>query len=73
MGSDLIIPVKEYALLKTVMVALGLVPTSKRLLGSDTSQGNTELLRSWADLSKCIPDQVVLDWYGLAYYASKMK
>ena len=43
---------KEYASSKTIIVALGLVPASKRLLGSDTPQGNTEQPRSWAILSK---------------------
>ena len=47
MGSDLIIYDKEYTSLETVVMAPELVPTSKRLLGSDTSQGNTDLSRLW--------------------------
>ena len=73
MGFDLIIPAKEYASLETVVVALVLVPASEILLNNDTPQGNTEQLRSWAVLSKCIPDQVIPDRYGLAYHASKTK
>ena len=42
-GPILIIPSKEYALLEIVVMALELVPTFKRLLGSDTLQGNIEL------------------------------
>ena len=40
-GPILIIPSKEYALLETVVMALELVSATKRLLGSDTPQGNT--------------------------------
>ena len=47
-GSILIIPGKEYALLETVVMALELVSASKRLLGSDTPQGNTQLPGTWA-------------------------
>ena len=42
-GPILIILGKEYALLEIVVLALELVPTSKRLLGRDTPQDNTEL------------------------------
>ena len=52
---------------------IGLVLASKRLVGSDTSQSNIELPRSWADSSKCIPDQVIPDWYELVYHVSKTK
>ena len=43
-----------------------LVPTSKRLLSSVTSQGNTRLPRTQAALGKHIPDQVEVDRLGLA-------
>ena len=65
MGSNLIIPDKEYASLETVVMALELVPASNRLLGSDTPQGNTELSRSWAAPSKYIPDQSMPNRRGL--------
>ena len=52
---DLIIPDKEYASLETVAMALELVPASKRLLGSDNPQGNSELPRSQAALGKYNP------------------
>ena len=42
-GPILIIPGKEYALLEIVVMALKLVPTSKRFPGSNTPKGNTEL------------------------------
>ena len=64
-GFDLIILAKEYALLETVVMALELVPASNRLLGSDTSQSNTELPRSRAVPSKYIPDQSMPNWHGL--------
>ena len=46
MGSNLIIPDKEYASLETVVIALELVLDSNRVLDRDTPQGNTELPRS---------------------------
>ena len=49
---DLIILDKEYASLEIVVMALELVLTSKRLLGSDIPQGNTELSRSQVAPSK---------------------
>ena len=64
-GSNLIIPDKEYVSLETVVMALELIPASNRLLGSDTPQGNTELLRSRAILSKYIPDQSMANQHGL--------
>ena len=72
-GFDLIIHSKEYASLETVVMGLELFPASKRLLGNNTPQGNTELLRSWAISRKCIPNRVIPDQYGLVYHASKMK
>ena len=50
--SDLIILDKEYASLEIVVMALELVLTSKRLLGSDIPQGNTEVSRSQVAPSK---------------------
>ena len=49
-----------------VLMASKLVPTSKRLLNNDTSQGNTRLPRTQAALGKHIPDQVKVDRLGLA-------
>ena len=72
-GYDLIIPVMEYASLEILVTTLELIPASKRLLSSDTPQGNTELLRAWAVPSKCIPNQVMINQYGLVYHAFKMK
>ena len=54
-GSDLIIPNKEYASLEIVAMVLELVPASKWLLSSDIFQGNTELRRSQATPSKYSP------------------
>ena len=51
----MIIPDKEYDTLETVAMVLELVPTSKRLLGSDIPQGDTELPRSRATSGKYIP------------------
>ena len=64
-GSNLIIPYKEYASLEIVVMVLELVPTSNRLLDSDTPQGNTKLPRSRAISSKYIPDQSMPNWHGL--------
>ena len=55
-GSNLIIADKEYALLETVVMALELTPASKRLLDSDTPQGNTKLPRAWTASNKHILD-----------------
>ena len=71
--SNLIIPDKAYAPLEIVEMALDLIPTSKRLLGSDTSQGNTELSRAWTAPSKHILDQVIIDRYKLVYHKFKTK
>ena len=73
LGSNLIIPYKEYAPLETVIMALELIPASERLLGSDTPQGNTELLRAWAISSKNIPIQLIIDRYWLVYHAFETK
>ena len=54
-GPNLIIPDKECVSLETMVMALELVPASKRLLGSDIPQGNTELPRSRAATSKYSP------------------
>ena len=54
-GPDLIIPDKEYASLKTAVMALELIPTSKRLLSNDIPQGNTKLPRSRAAPGKHNP------------------
>ena len=56
----------DHALLGTVIMASELVPTSKRLLGSNILQGNIKLSRTQAVLSKHIPDQVKIDRQGLA-------
>ena len=48
-------------------MALELDPASKRLLGNDIPQGNIGLPRTQAVLSKHIPDQVIIDWHGLAF------
>ena len=50
-----------------VVIASELVPTSKRLLGSDIPQGNTRLPKTQAVLSKHIPDQVKIDRLKLAF------
>ena len=60
-GSNLIIPDKEYVPLEIVVMALELISASKRSPGSDTPHGNTELPRTWAVLSKCTPEQVIMD------------
>ena len=65
MGSNLIIFYKEYASLETVVMALELVLASNILLGSNTSQGNTELPRSRIVSSKYIPDQSMPNQHGL--------
>ena len=57
----MIIPDKEYAPLEVVVMALELNPASKRSPGSDTSQGNTELLGTWAVPSKRTPEQVIME------------
>ena len=54
-GPDLIILDKEYASLEIVVMVLELVLASKRLLGSDIPQGNTELPRSRAAPSNYSP------------------
>ena len=54
-GPDLIILDKEYASLEIMSMALELIPASKRLLGSDVSQGITEFLKSRAALGKYNP------------------
>jgi len=59
-GSKVIIPDKEYALIKAVVVALELSSASKRSLGSDTPQGNTELPGLWTIPSKGISEQVIM-------------
>jgi len=43
-GFDVIFPDMEYISLETVVVTLELIFASKRSLGSNTSQGNTEPL-----------------------------
>ena len=50
-------------LLGTVVIALELVPTSKRLFGSDIPQGNRDLVSS----SNHIPNQVKVDQEELAF------
>ena len=70
-GSNLIIPDKEYASLETVVIALELVLASNRVLGKDTPQGNTELPRSWVVPSKYIPDQSMPNRHGLVWHAIK--
>ena len=67
-GSNLIIPDKEYASLETVLMALKLTSASKRLLGNDTPQGNTKLSRAWTVSNKHILDQDIIDWYGIVYH-----
>ena len=52
-----------------MVMALELIPASKRLLGNDTPQGNTELPKAWTIPSKHILDQVIIDRYGLVYHA----
>ena len=44
-GPNLIILDKEYTSLETVIMALELVPSSKKLLGNNIPQGNTDLPR----------------------------
>ena len=68
MGSNLIIPDKEYASWETVVMALELTSASKRLLGNDTPQGNTKLSRAWTALNKHITDQDIIDRYGIVYH-----
>ena len=48
-------------------MALELVAVFKRLLDSDILQGNTGLPKTQAVLSKHFPDQVIIDWHGLAF------
>ena len=55
-GSKVIIPDKEYAPLEAVVVALEVSSASKRSPGSDTPQGNTELLGPWTIPSKGISE-----------------
>ena len=57
----MIIPNKEYVPLEAMVVALELSSASKRLAGSDTPQGNTELLGTWPIPSKGISEQVIMD------------
>ena len=59
--------------IETEVMALELVPTTKRLLDSDIPQDNTELPRTWAISDKHIPSQVILDRCGLLYHASKTR
>ena len=70
-GSDLIILAKECASLKIVVIALELVPTSKRLLGNNTPQGNTELPRSWVVLVNVSPTKSYLIGIGLSIMQPK--
>ena len=56
----------EYALLRTVVMALELVPTSKRLLGNGIPQGNIRLSRIQAVPNKHTLDQVNVDRLVLA-------
>ena len=67
-GSNLIIPDKEYAPLETVVMALELTSAPKRFLGNDTPQGNTKLSRAWTASNKHIPDQDIIDRYGIVYH-----
>ena len=60
-GSNLIIPDKEYA-------PLELTSASKRLLGNDTPQDNTKLSRAWTASNKHIPDQDIIYRYGIVYH-----
>ena len=62
---DLIILDNEYASLVTVVMALELIPASKKLHGSDISQGNTELPRSRATPGKYSP-QPIHTWLAWA-------
>ena len=55
----MIIPDMEYILLETVVVALELISASKRLLGSDTPQGNTEPLGRYVVLGIRNPEQTI--------------
>ena len=59
-GSNMIIPNKEYVPLEAMVVALELSSASKRSAGSDTPQGNIELLGMWAVPSKGISEQVIM-------------
>ena len=53
------------ALFGIVVLALELIPASKRMFGSDTPHGNTRMPRTLDVLGNYIPDQVILDWHGL--------
>ena len=61
--------------IETVVMALELVPASKRLLGSNTPQGNTKLPRTWVVPSKHIPEQVIIDrtWACLSCIQNEME
>ena len=48
-----------------VIIALELVPASKRMFSNDTPQGNTGTSRTLDVLCNYIPNQVKLDWHGL--------
>ena len=52
---------KEYAYLVIVVMALELVPASKRLLGIDIPQGNTELRGHGLPLVSTTPNQSIHD------------
>ena len=54
-------------------MALELALASKGLLGSDIPQSDIELPRTWTVSSKRIPNQVIIDWCGLVYHASRTK
>ena len=57
----MIIPIQEYAPLEIAIMALELISASKRLPGSNTPQGNTELPRMQIVLSECSPEQAIMD------------
>ena len=61
-GSDVIIPNMEYILLETVVVALELIFASKRLLGSNTPQGNTEPPERYVVLGIRNLEQTINSW-----------
>uniref|UniRef100_A0A7N2KNB8 Uncharacterized protein n=1 Tax=Quercus lobata TaxID=97700 RepID=A0A7N2KNB8_QUELO len=65
--------VKGISSIETEVMALELVPTSKRLFDNDILQGNTELPRTGAVPNKHILGQVILDRCGLLYHASKTR
>ena len=60
-GFDVIIPDIEYISLETVVVALELIFASKRSLGSNTSQGNTEPLGRYVVSGIRNPEQTIND------------